>query len=187
MAKKKQWYEIISPNVFGNKVVGETITDEPKRLINRVIPVTGKELTGDIKKSYVTVKLKVNSITGDKANTVVNNYSVQRQYLQHFIRKGYSVIDIIADGKTEDNKNLRFKSLITIVGRVQTQKKKLIRKTFVSEIIKVINSSKLDNLIFLVIAGKVQHTLLKKVSKVFPIKLVEVKKIEIRSDKKTKA
>lgn len=187
MIKRKQLYEIISPNVFGNKVVGETITDEPKKLINRVIPISGKDLTGDIKKSYVTVNLKVNSVSDDKANTIISGYSVQRQYLQHFVRKGYSTIDVIADGKTEDSKNLRFKSLITILGRVQTQKKKLIRKAFISEIVKVINSSKLDNLIFLVIAGKVQHTLLKKVSKVFPLKLVEIKKIEIRSEKKSKA
>lgn len=181
MAKKKSWYEIISPKVFGDKVVGETITDDPKSLIKRVVPVSGKELTGDIKKSHITVKLKIDSVSGDKAKTVIHSYIIQRQYLQRFIRKRYTTIEPIVDSKTEDGKKIRVKCVLTAPGRVKTEKRKDIRKRFVEELNKIISNAKLDNLIFLIIAGKLQHNLFKKIVSINPIRLIEIKKLELRN------
>lgn len=183
MVKKQQWYELISPNVFGNKVVGETITDEPKKLINKVVPVSGKELTGDLKKGHITIKLRITEVNELQAKTVIHSYHVQRQYLQRFIRKGYTTLDLVTDAKTEDGFLLRVKCAITAPGKLQANVRKELRNKVIAELNKIINSSKLDNLIFLVIAGKVQHGLSKRAQRIHPVKLLEVKKIEITRKK----
>ena len=48
-AKKKAWFPIISPKLFGSKEMGETYNVSAKNAVGRTIKVNLKDLTGDIK------------------------------------------------------------------------------------------------------------------------------------------
>ena len=180
MAKKKRkWYKIISPKVFGNKEMGEIVSNDPKKVTGRSITINAKELTGDYKKSHISIKLTVTKIEDDKVLTEVKGYQVSRPYLQRFIHKGLSSIDIIRDLETSDKKKIRVRCMATANGKVQTTKKKMIREKFITELDKLLGNMTLDNIVFIATTNRIQKTLSNKIKKTHPLRFVEIRKIRV--------
>ncbi len=179
MAKKKQWFEIISPKIFGSVKVGETLGYDEKSIIGRVIKANLRDLTGDFKKSHISVKLIIDKVVEGKAHTSIYGYVVQRQYLQRFLYKKMSKVDLIADTYTSDKKKVRLKLISTINGRIQTSKKKIIRAALKKGLLKLVNNMDLDNLVFMCAMNKLQTTLAKKIRKVHPLRFLEIRRIDL--------
>jgi len=180
MAKKKRkWYKVTCPKVFGTRELGEIVSNEPKNIIGRVLTVNAKELTGDFKKSHISIKLIIKELSGDTALTEVKGYEVSRGYLQRFIHKGLSSIDIIHDLETSDKHRIRVRCMATANGKVQTTKKKLLREKFIKELEKVMNNMTLDNIIFISTTNKIQKTLSNRLKKTHPLRFVEIRKIKV--------
>jgi len=177
--KKRKWYKIVSPKVFGGREVGETVSNDPKKIVGRVVTMNAKELTGDFKKSHINIKLAIFKLENDNAFTEIKGYSVSRPYLQRFVHKGMSTVEIIHDLKTSDKHNIRVKCMATINGNVQTTKKKLIRERFKIELEKVMGNMSLDNIVFIATTNKIQKTIGSKLKKTHPLRFVEIKKIGI--------
>ena len=181
MARKKRlWYNIVTPKVFGNKEIGETVSNDPKKLIGRTVNANAKELTGDYKKSHINIKFEINEIKEDKALTSVKEYNVNRSYINRFIRQGVSKVELVTDLQTNDKKTVRVKCVATINGnKVQAEKKKSVRKILIEELKKLIGNMKLDNLVFIATTNKIQRELKDVVNKKIPLKFVEIKSIKL--------
>ncbi len=177
--KKKQWFSIISPKAFGSKVIGETLADDSKKLIGRTIIVNAKELTGDYKKSHINITLAVSDVVDGVAHTSIKGYIVSRPYIQRFLHRGMSVIELINDFKTSDDKSVRVRCMATANNHINSTLKKSIRKLMIEELGKLVNSSSLDNLVFLSTTNKIQKTINNKVKKLYPLRFVEIKKITL--------
>ncbi|MBD3312029.1 hypothetical protein GF352_01060 [archaeon] len=181
--KKRRWYEITSPRVFGNKVIGETISDDPKKVVGRTITVNAKELTGDYKKSHISIKLTINELKDNQAITSVQGYSVSRSYLQRFIHKGMTSVDIIHELTTKDDKKVRVRCMATINGKIQTTKKKLIRERFKKKLEQVMGNMSLDNIVFIATTNKIQKRLSNQLKKTHPLRFVEIRSIKLLKQK----
>lgn len=181
--KKRRWYEMISPKVFGSKVIGETISDDPKKVIGRTVTVNAKELTGDYKKSHISIKLMIDELKDNQAITSVQGYSVSRSYLQRFIHKGMSSVDIVHDLTTKDDKQVRVRCMATINGKIQTSKKKLIRKRFKKELERLMGNMSLDNIVFISTTNKIQKRLSNRLKKTHPLRFVEIRSIKLLNQK----
>lgn len=181
--KKKEWYTILSPNIFGGNEIGETISDMPKKIIGRVLTLNAKDLTGDFKKSHINIKLVVTNIDKTNALTEVKGYSVSRPYIQRFLHKGMSPIDIIHDLTTGDNHKIRVKCMATINGKVQMGKRKLIRDKFMAEMDKIMSGMTLDNIVFIATTNRIQKEIGSKIKKTYPLRFVEIKKISVLEKK----
>lgn len=177
--KKPKWYTIISPKVFGGREVGETISDDPKKVIGRAISVNAKELTGDFKKSHIVIKLLIDKITDGKAYTSIKGYNVSRSYVQRFVRKGMSLIKIIHELTTNDGQKVRVNLMATANGKIQTTKKTLIRKRLKLELEKIMSNMTLDNNVFISTTNKIQRRIVQSLKKVHPLRFVEIKKIKL--------
>ncbi|MFA5406419.1 MAG: hypothetical protein WC307_03630 [Candidatus Nanoarchaeia archaeon] len=182
--KKKKWYKLLSPKIFGSKELGETISNDPKKLIGRVITVNAKELTSDFKKSHISIKLAISKVEEESAQTEINGYIVSRAYIQRFIRKGISSIEIIQNLLTSDKQRIRVKCMAIANGNLQTTKKKLIRDRFGKEFEKMVNNMTLDNLVFIATTNKIQKMLVTKLKKTHPLRFVEINKISLLDKKK---
>ncbi|VVB73845.1 30S ribosomal protein S3Ae [uncultured archaeon] len=67
--KTKQWYQVVAPQLFDTKPVGEVIASEPNQLLNRVIKVGLDELTGDFTQTYTSVRFRIIDVKGKNATT----------------------------------------------------------------------------------------------------------------------
>ena len=177
--KKKEWYTILSPKVFGANPIGETVSDMPKKVIGRIITVNAKELTGDFKKSHIEIKLLIINIEGTNAITEIKGYSVTRPYLSRFLHKGMDTLDVVHDLKTSDNHSVRIKCMATIGTKIQAEKKKLLRQRFKVELNRIMTGMTLDNLVFIASTNKIQKEIGNNLKKTYPLRFVEIKKIQL--------
>ncbi len=82
---KKKWYSIIAPKLFREQKVGETLVGEPDKAIGKTVPVNLLDLTGDMRKQNIIVKLVVNSVSGDKAHTEVIGFQMMPSFIKRMI------------------------------------------------------------------------------------------------------
>ena len=87
LAIKKQWYEIVAPKMFGEKVVGETLAVEPKQLIGRKIETNLVELSKDFSKFYVKLHFQINNVEGNKAYTKLVGHDVMRERIYRMVKR----------------------------------------------------------------------------------------------------
>jgi len=181
----KNWYNILAPKIFNQAQVGEAAAGSNEELVGRIIDTHFSELTGDITKQFIKLKLKVENVQGENALTDIIEYELSKQYLQRMIRRGTSKMEEIIDLNLKD-KPVRIKILIITASKAQSSQRSSLRNALRTEVVKTFKSSDLNNLIITLASGKLQREILKKIKIVFPVRFLEVRKIEILNPKQIK-
>ncbi len=178
--KGKEWYTLVAPKIFKEKVIGETPVGDPKTLIGRKVDVNLINLIDDLSKYYLKFYFKVTKIEGNKAHTEFAGFECLRDYISRSIRYGIKKIDTIQDLKTKDGKNIRVKS-ITITSKKIKKNVEISLKGFVEDKIKKeIESIELDKFIEKVINDTIKSSVLNEGSKIYPIRMFEIRKVEVK-------
>lgn len=180
VAKKKSWYKIVAPRSFKNVELGETPAYDPKSLVGRTIIVSARDLVSDAKKEFLKVKLKIDKVANGNAETKIVQLEIPRPYLTRIIRRRTSKVESIDDVTTSDGKKIRIKTVAITRYRTQTTKKKIIRKALSEEVKKVVSTNKFDRLVMGIISGKIQNSLMLLLKKIYPLRYLEVRKLEVK-------
>ncbi|MEM0350364.1 MAG: 30S ribosomal protein S3ae [Archaeoglobaceae archaeon] len=181
----KKWFTLLAPEYFGMVEVGETPANSPELVVGRTVETTLADLTGDASNQnpYKKLIFKVYRVAGDKAYTKFHRFELMREYLNSLIRRKTSKIEDVIDIKTADGYLIRVKPVIFTVKRCKTSQKRAIR-AISREII--IGKSSLNFVQFLqeCILGKIPSEIYKSAKKIYPIRRVEIRKIEMLSEPK---
>ncbi|MET1124322.1 MAG: 30S ribosomal protein S3ae [Archaeoglobaceae archaeon] len=180
----KKWYTLIAPEYFGMVEIGETPADDPNKVVNRTVEVTLSELTGDYSNQnpYKKLIFKVYRVAGENAYTKFHRFELVREYLNSLTRRRTSKIEDIVDVVTKDGYKLRVKSVAFTTKRCKTSQKRAIRK-IMREI--VTTRSAEQNFVQFIqecILGKIPAEIYKNAKKIYPLRRVEVRKIELLSE-----
>ena len=184
MAKKqikKVWISIKAPKIFKEVEVGEIPTYDPMGIVGRQLWVYYTQLSGDVTKHYIKIKLKINSVKGEEADTEISQYEITKPYLARAIRRRKSKIDFVKDIKCKDKK-IRIKWVILTSSKANASQRRDVRKKLDELIEKEIPKYDLDNLILEIANKKIQKQFETELRKVFPISFIEVRKIEVKSN-----
>jgi len=181
MAKKlrgKEWYTLVAPKLFGEKVIGETPVGDPETIKNRVVSVSLVNLINDTSKYYFKFNFKVNDVKENKAFTEFWGFECLRDYISRMIRHGVLRIDNIIDVTTKDGKKLRVKTL-TLTSRKAKKEIELSLRRFVREILEEeIPKMNLDDFIQRVLDDSIKRSIINEGSKIYPIYKFELRKVE---------
>ncbi len=184
----KKWYTLIAPEYFGLAELGETPADDPEKVIDRTVEVTLSELTGDYSEQnpYKKLTFKVYKVAGDNAYTKFHRFELVREYINSLTRRRTSKIEDVVDVTTTDGYKLRVKSVAFTVKRCQSSQKRAIRAIMREIVTK--RSSELNFVQFLqeCILGKVPAEIYKNAKKIYPLRRVEIRKIELLAESKPK-
>jgi len=180
--KTKQWYEVVAPQIFDSKVVGEVIASDPKNLINRVVKVGLDELTGDFSQTYTNVKLRIVDVKGKNATTRFIGSEQLPSYVKTFVRRGKTLVDDVVDVKTADGHQVRIKPIVFTGGKIARDAEAAIRTTIRKELIEKAAKTNLDDLLREILFKKYAHSLVASVKKIAPIKRIEIRKIELKEN-----
>ncbi len=182
----KKWYTLIAPEYFGLAEIGETPADDPQKVINRTVEVTLAELTNDYSNQnpYKKLIFKVYRVAGDNAYTKFHRFEMMREYINSLVRRRTSKIDDVIDVTTADGYVLRVKPVAFTIKRCKTSQKSAIRK-IMREII-TNNASQKNFVQFLqeCILGRIPSEIYKNAKKIYPLRRVEIRKIELLSEPK---
>ncbi|MDP7243772.1 MAG: hypothetical protein QF568_00340 [Flavobacteriales bacterium] len=189
---KKEWYPILAPKIFQNTVLGETYVYEPEQMVGKGITKNLMNLTNDVKRQNININFEVVNVQNGKAFTNVTGYYMVQSSIKRLIRRNIEKIDMSFSCKTSDNKNLQVKPLLitraATTGSVATK----IRKNAQNFLIKYISSISYDNFINDLVSHKLQNSLRKDLNKIYPLRVCEIRSMEIvdlekKKDEQSKA
>jgi small subunit ribosomal protein S3Ae len=184
MALKKQWYDIIAPKMFGEKVVGETLSVDPKYVLGRTVDVTLMDISKDYSKFYMKLNFQVERIEGQKAFTKFIGHDTMRERIFRMVQRRSRKIEAIIDTTTKDGVNIRLKSVFVLIRRVGTSVKNQTRAKAKEVLEKTANESTLEDLIKLILSGELAAQIRKECKKISPVGDSEIRQSQILKEKK---
>ncbi|MDM7912744.1 MAG: 30S ribosomal protein S3ae [Methanotrichaceae archaeon] len=177
--KAKQWYKVISPEMFGRSPVGETVANDPERVVGRVIETTLGDLTNNFSKQNTKLRFKVDRVAGDSAYTRFVGHEMTTDYIRSLVKRRTSRIDAIVDVTTTDGYQVRVKPSCFTVKRARANQVKSIREISKQVVLQKAAGLDLNQLIQEVVLGKLSLDIYKEAKMVYPLRRVEVRKTEI--------
>ncbi|MBI2972010.1 MAG: 30S ribosomal protein S3ae [Candidatus Aenigmarchaeota archaeon] len=184
MAVKKQWYDIVAPKLFGERVIGETLSSDPKTLIGRKVEVSLLDIAKDFQKFYIKLLFQIERVEGSKAYTVFVGHDCLRERIYRMVQRRSRRVDVIQDVRTKDGVQLRVKTVFVIIRRVNTSIKGACRTKARELINDTISNATVDEYVQMLIAGELQANIRKACNKISPIGNVEIRKSEITLERK---
>jgi small subunit ribosomal protein S3Ae len=177
--KAKNWYQILSPSLFNNVPVAETLAETPDSLIGRVTEVSLQDLTNDFRKSHIKLLFTVDKVEQNTAHTQLKGSVLTSDYLRRMIRRRKSRVDGVFEVQTRDGALLRVKPFAIAEKRIQSSQKKLIRNTMNEVISKEGKTKTLNAFIRDCLEGKIGSEIYKHCKIYYPVKRIEINKTEI--------
>jgi small subunit ribosomal protein S3Ae len=180
--KAKQWYKVIGPEMFGRTPVGETISNDPNRIVGRVIETTLGELTNNFSKQNTKLKFRVDRVAGDSAYTKFVGHEMTTDYIRSLVKRRTSRIDSIVDVTTVDGYQVRVKPSCFTVKRARANQVKTIRELSKQVVLAKAVGLDLNQLVQEVVMGKLSLDIYKEAKTIYPLRRVEVRKTQILAE-----
>jgi len=177
--KKKLWYTIVAPPEFDRKIIGETVAEKPKNIIGRTIFVDLGQLSGQRQKRHISVLFKVEKVEGNNASTIALGHEIGHGFLNRLVRRRMSKVETTQAIKTSDEKTVKVKSLALSVRKLSRKQEAAVRKKMVEIIEKGSEKKPFSQLSQEMIFGVTASKLFKQLSKIAPLKRVEITKSRV--------
>jgi small subunit ribosomal protein S3Ae len=178
--KAKNWYQILAPSIFNNVPVAETLAESPESLIGRVSEVSLQDLTNDFRKSHIKLLFSIDKIEQNTAHTQLKGTQLTSDYLRRMIRRRKSRVDGVFNVETRDSALVTVKPFAIAEKRIQSSQKKLIRNVMKEVIAKEGKVKTLNAFVRDCIDGKIGSEIYKNCKVYYPVKRIEVNKIEVK-------
>ena len=185
--KSKQWYSVVSPELLGSVSVGEAVANNPDTLVGRVVETTLGDVLGDYSKQNVKLRLKVDRFGGDTAYTKFVEYQLTQDYLRSLVKRRSSIINLIVDVVTKDGSNVRVKPCSFTIKRAHLEQVRGIRRTMGQIIEERARDLDFDQFIQEILSGKLSATIYKEVKNIYPLRRVEIGKVEVMGKRRLAA
>lgn len=177
--KAKQWYKIQAPVAFNEHVIGETMADEPEKVLGRSAEATLHDLTGDMRQMHVKLFFRINDTVDSLAKTEFVGHTMTSDYVRRLTRRGQTKISAVFDVKTKDGSRLRVKPFAVTDRRAQTTAAQAIRALMQDVITKAAAENNLTALLKEVLVGDLSNAIYKEARKIHPVRRVEIAKTEV--------
>jgi len=185
MAQKKQrkklWVQIISPPLFGEHMIGETNVYETEKAIGKVMTLNLMVLTSDPKHQNISITLKIDRVSGDRAHTMPIKYKLLASSLKRLVRRKRDRLDLSFAVKTKDGCTIRVKPMVitrnNARGSVLTTLRNLTLKYYMTEIPKLTYYAFFSQ----VLHRKIQLGLKDRLKKTYPVNISDVRHLELIS------
>lgn len=176
--KRKDWYEILAPDLFNNQKIGETPAAEEENIMGRTISKSVNRLLGDESRRYMKLKFKLTDVEDGRVKTEIDGFKVSKNHISKVIQQGTTRVDIVEEIETKDEVKVKAQLLILPSGKISKEKRRVLVRKGKQELEKIIKSHNLQALFLMIISQDVQKKIRSVLSKVYPIRYVEIKKVE---------
>jgi len=184
--RKKQWFKIVAPKLFNEQVVGETYLYSLSDAVGRTVKANLMNLTREMRAQNTNIKLGINRISGDKAYTEIIGYSMIPAAIKRMVRRGKTKLEMSFVVETADHKKIRIKPIAITQKLVKHSVSLGIGKAIKNALEKNFRKSNYSIIIQAIVSHKFQGSLKKQLSKVYPLKIFEIKDMHVEKEAKAK-
>jgi small subunit ribosomal protein S3Ae len=180
--KAKRWYDVVTPEIFGKMSIGSTPTDDPAKLVGRVMDTTLGELTNDLGKQNVKMHFKVNEVSGESAYTRFTGHELTRDYLRSLVKRRTSLVESNIIITTKDGFKVHLKPMALTIKRAGSSQIKAIRDIMNVTLRERGNELNYEQFIHEVVLGKLASDIYKRSKIIYPLRRVEISKTKILAE-----
>jgi small subunit ribosomal protein S3Ae len=170
--KGKKVYQIVAPENFDYKEIGETVASDPDRLKGRTVNSSLGELMEDRGKNYMNLVFEIFDVKGDKAHTKFKRYFIPTGYLRSKVRKRTFKLDYRKDIDFGSRK-LNVRIMVLSRHKVSQEQSSEI-KAKMAQVLAEHSNVDADKFIQQTLFGKLGTDIYKRIKTVCPIMRVEV-------------
>ncbi|MFH0970501.1 MAG: hypothetical protein V1776_03510 [Candidatus Diapherotrites archaeon] len=175
--KSKKWFNLLAPPLFNSTTLAHTPGEEPENVMNRILSISAREMTGNIKKSQLMLKFKVNNVQGLNAYTQLYGMEVQPGSVRRLVRRKSSKVEHIIDARCKDGQIARIKTVAIISNPISAPKRSIVRQLLHEGIISLAAGQDYESLLHQFISGDSTAGILTNIRKIAPIKRVDILKV----------
>ena len=177
--RDKKWYKVVSPPYFGGVELGAIPSDDPAKLVGRIVDGTLYDITNDFAHQYLKLYFRVEDVEGKTAHTVFKGHEYSRDYLRSLVRRRTTRVDGIFNLSTKDDYGLTLSVSVFTLSRIKTSQEQEIR-TIMHKIIKEKASAiTFDQFVQELVLGKIASDIYNKAKKISPLRHVGVRKSKL--------
>jgi len=180
--KSKSWYTVIAPKFLNEAEVSQVPALDESKLINRVVIVPLRDITRDVAHLYTNIKLRVSEVKGKTAYTKFIGHEVAREYIQTMVRRGREKLDVVFPTKSKDGVEFSIKAIVVTEFRCSAAKKTAVRNAMKAFLDEKARSEDFGRFILSVLYGKAAQEAGAKLSKIVPIRRVEIRKTQLKEE-----
>lgn len=177
--KKKVWVPMQAPEFLNKAFLGESLVSDREAMIGKSLTLNLSIFTKDMKKQNIDVSFRVKSIVDGKGLTEIVGLALTNSYIKRLVRRGKSKVEDSFTAKTKDGFTVRIKPVVVTNNLVNAGVATKIRALAKEELTNLANNEHVDSFFEILLAQKVQKELKDKLSKVYPLRYVDVRVAQI--------
>jgi small subunit ribosomal protein S3Ae len=180
--KAKDWYIVLAPQAFDSKQLGEVVTSDEAKLINRIVPVSLMDITGKMSQAniYTTLEFRIKEIKGKTAYTELIGHRLAPGYIRTLVRRRRTVLHTVRDLPTNDDHMVRVKLISVTRDRISETMKKNLRVVIETELSESAGKYGYYELMQEILHGRLSSKLYGKLKQITPMSKVEFRKTELK-------
>jgi len=177
--RDKKWYKVVSPPYFGGVELGAIPTDDPAKLVGRIVDGTLYDITNDFAHQYLKLYFRVEDVEGKTARTVFKGHEYSRDYLRSLVRRRTTRVDGIFNVATKDNYGLTLAVSVFTLSRIKTSQEHEIRVIMNNIIKEKASALTFDQFVQELVLGKIASDIYNEAKKISPLRHVGVRKSKL--------
>jgi small subunit ribosomal protein S3Ae len=177
--RDKKWYKVVSPPYFGGVELGAIPTDDPAKLVGRIVDGTLYDITNDFAHQYLKMYFRVEEVEGKTAHTVFKGHEYSRDYLRSLVRRRTTRVDGIFNVVTKDNYGLMLAVSVFTLSRIKTSQEQEIRAIMNNIIKEKASALTFDQFVQELVLGKIASDIYNEAKKISPLRHVGVRKSKL--------
>ena len=177
--RRKSWYTVKSPPYFGGVELGALPSDDPSKLVGRVVDATLYDVTDDFSHQYLKMYFKVTNVEGKTAHTIFKGHEYSRDFLRSLVRRRTTRVDGIFNTTTKDGYRLRLAVCALTLSRIKTSQEIAIRVIMKKIVEEKASTLEFDQFVQEAILGKLASDIYNEAKKLSPLRHVGVRKSKL--------
>jgi len=177
----KRWYTIFAPEQYDRAELGQTVADEPEKVIGRTIETTLGELTDDAGANNTKLTFKITDVGSDSAYTEFVKHELTRDYLRSLVRRGASKVDATITVLTTDDYRVRVQPVAFTTKKADRSQEKAIRRIMIDIIEDAAAERDFQSFVESAVEGRLSSAIYGDAKTVYPLRRVEIQKLTLEA------
>ncbi|WP_049936084.1 30S ribosomal protein S3ae [Haloplanus natans] len=177
----KRWYTIFAPEQYDRAELGQTVADEPDKIIGRTIETTLGELTDDAGANNTKLTFKITDVGSDSAYTEFVKHELTRDYLRSLVRRGASKVDATITVLTTDDYRVRIQPVAFTTKKADRSQEQAIRRIMIDIIEDAAAERDFQSFVESAVEGRLSSAIYGDAKTVYPLRRVEIQKLTLEA------
>ena len=177
----KRWYTIFAPEQYDRAELGQTVADEPEKVIGRTIETTLGELTDDAGANNTKLTFKITDVGSDSAYTEFVKHELTRDYLRSLVRRGASKVDATITVLTTDDYRVRVQPVAFTTKKADRSQEQAIRRIMIDIVEDAAAERDFQSFVESAVEGRLSSAVYGDAKTVYPLRRVEIQKLTLEA------